>query len=437
MELFLRSGNMPGKKKGTKRVQCQRCREYMTEDQFEKHKSRCRGDDDPPLSGEEDNVSDAEIVEFDSDDDYSAYPQGVEPSPDYRRQQAGAMYEAHGLGLKGRREGEDSKWARIKREKNRKAPGMGMQYLRLVAGSKLARDFRRRPHFMGQNAFDAWQQVHDKKKRYWAEEADVDGDRVNEFVVRFNKTDSRGKVELDEDGNPIRSNRIAAVNGWTTVKSDYKERKQFIDEYPTAKDRKGKSFTKFIHSKYYTDNDKDEFGYPNHAYIERRKETMYRDGHKHKLHMPLPTARQDFMKFVWKAQKEAVRIYLERHPDIKPEELKKEMGFVMQKGSEYYQNWILNTLFEELRETEYYNELLEKYVRKFNNAKPNKDKGVKFDIDNPEHRAKFESKLLKNDSVRKGINSLVKQLLDEEGEYYDGAFDHLLRVFVRKIDDLN
>ena len=92
MELFLRSGNMPGKKKGTKRVQCQRCRQYMTEDQFEKHKKICRGDDDPPLSGEEDNVSDAEIIEFDSDDDYSAYPQEVEPSPEYRRQQAGAMY---------------------------------------------------------------------------------------------------------------------------------------------------------------------------------------------------------------------------------------------------------------------------------------------------------------------------------------------------------
>ena len=415
----------------------------MTEDQFEKHKKNCRGDDDPPLSGEEDNVSDAEIVEFVSDDDedrYADYPQEVEPSPDYRRQQAGAMHEAHGLGLKGRREGEDSKWARIKRIKNRPAPSMGMEHLKMVAGSKLARDFRRRPHFMGQNAFDAWQQVHDKKGRYFAEETDIDGDDEDDFVVRktrrvYDRASKSWKDAVDREGNPIRD--LVAVNGWTTVKSDYKERKQFINEYPTAKDRKGKSFTKFIHSKYYTDEDKDEFGYPNHAYIERRKQIIYNDGHKHKLHVPLPTARQDFMKFVWKAQKEAVRIYLERHPDIKPEELKKEMGFVMQKGSEYYQNWILNTLFEELRETEYYNELLEKYVRKFNNAKPNKDKGVKFDIDNPEHRAKFESKLLKNDSVRKGINSLVKQLLDEEGEYYDGAFDHLLRVFVRKIDELN
>ena len=113
---------MPGKKKGTQRVQCARCGQYFTEKQFETHKRVCRGDEPPALSGEEDDMSEAEFVEIDSDDEFRDYPQEVEPSRDYMRQQAAAMIEAHGLGLKGRRVGDDAKWQRVKRVKGRLPP---------------------------------------------------------------------------------------------------------------------------------------------------------------------------------------------------------------------------------------------------------------------------------------------------------------------------
>ena len=417
--------------------------EFFTKKQFESHKKICRGDEEPPLSGDEDYVSDAELIEInDGDEDLDPEKYGTEMRPVMSRREMNQLFDkANRPRMTGKREGEDSKWKHPKRIKGRAPPEMGMDQIKMVVGSKLARDLKRRTHFMGQKAFDAWQTKYDKKNRYWAEERDVDGDDIDDFVVSkartaYNKDSKKWDVVVDEEGNPIRD--LVAVNGWTTVKSDYKERKQFVDEYPTAKDRKGKSFTKFIHSKYYTEADQDEFGYPNHEYIERRQRVMYDEGHKHKLHMPLPTARQDFMKrLIWRAYKEAVDAYLERHPDMERKDVQMEPGFVARVGAFYWHAWILETLFNDISESEYYKDLFVKYIKKFNNSKFNKDKGVQFDEDNKAHMEKFWKTLLKKDSVRKGINSLVKQLLKEDGEYFAESLSYMRRVMMEKILEQN
>ena len=149
--------------------------------------------------------------------------------------------------------------------------------------------------------------------------------------------------------------------------------------------------------------------------------------------MPLPTARQDFMKnFVWKAYKKAVDIYLKQHPGTERKDVKITTGFVASKGAELWKSWILEAFFEDVRGTEYYNGLREKYIKKFNNSKFNKDKGITYN--DREHREKFEKTLLKNDSVRKGINELVHKLLDKSGPYYNDSFAYLKNIFAQRLD---
>ena len=424
--------------KSTK-VQCPKCKDYMTRKQYEKHAKICRGDDPPVATDDESDYEILDAVEIGSDDDPEFYHRQNEGEmrPSYTDAELNELFEQTARpGFKGKRIGEDAKWARLKRDKKRTAPEMGMEYVKMVAGSNLSRDLRRRPHFMAPNAFDEWQKVHDKKKRYFAEETDVDGDEIDDFVVSknrrvYDKGSKKWVIEVDENGNPVRD--LIAVNGWTTVKSDYDDRKQFYDAYPTAKARKGKSFTKFIHSKYYTEDDQDEFGYPTHAYIEKRKEKMYNDGYKKKIRMPLPTARQDFMKMVGAAYKAAVTDLIKQHPEIERKNVSVEAGFIPKIGNKFWRGWIIETLFEEIRETEYYKELLDKYIARFDRAKFNKDKGITFNIRNPEHREKFEKTLLKNDSVRMGINSLVQQLLDEKGPFFAESFEHLKYIFAKEL----
>jgi hypothetical protein len=341
--------------------------------------------------------------------------------------------------MKGRRVGEDSKWRRVKRVKGRLPPEMGMEHVKMVVGSKLARDLKRRPQFMAPESFSEWQKVHDKKGRYWGEEIDLDGDDEEEFAVgrykgKYNRKTKEWQALVDEDGKPIRE--LIAVNGWTTVKSDYPERKAYFNAHPTPENRKGKPFIEFIHKQNYTDEDKDEFGYPKREYIERRKATMYTTGHKYKLHMPLPTARSDFMKnLIWEAYKKAVDFYIKQHPGTERKDVKIATGFVVSKGAELWRSWILEAFFEDVRGTEYYNGLLEKYVKKFNRAKFNKDKGITYN--NEEHREKFEKTLLKNDSVRKGINELVHNLLDKSGPYYKDSFQYVANIFYAQLEDEN
>ena len=430
------------------KVQCSRCKEYLPEKQFEKHKSSCRGNKPPPLSGEEDNEewSDAEPI-YVGDDDDEEFPSSVygreEMRPSMSRQEYDKLFDGvNRPSMNGKREDvEDRKWKHVKRIKGRAPPEMGMEHVKMVVGSKLARDLKRRTHFMSQKSFDAWQKKYDENKRYWAEETDIDGDDIDDFVVSkartaYDKASKKWKVVVDEEGNPIRD--IVAVNGWTTVKSDYKDRKQFIDEYPTSKDRKGKSFTKFIHSKYYTEADKDKYGYPSREYMEKREKILYEDGHKHKLHIPLPTARQDFMKrLVWAAHKEAVKDYLARHPGMERKDVKMEPGFVARVGSFYWNAWIIDTLIEDARETKWYQDLFDKYVEKFNRSKFNKDKGITFDSSNDEHMDKFYKTLLKRESMCLSINRLTKELLDEKGEYFKPSLEYLVSIMTEKLNELN
>ena len=427
---------------GTK-VQCPKCKQYMDAGWYQGHVKRCRGDASAAATDDESDYEILDAIEVGEDEGryqlkdgkgtvYSVHkPAYGDEDDDFN---IAYEYERRPIAT-GKRVGEDAKWARLKRDKNRTAPDMGMEYVKMVAGSNLSRDLRRRPHFMAPKAFDEWQKAHDKKERYIYEETDIDGDKIKDSVVRarrkYNKDLKKYEDEYDKKGNPVRD--LIAVNGWTTVKSDYDDRKQFYEAYPTAEARKGKSFTKFTHSKYYTDADKDEFGYPSHAYIEKRKAKMYNEGHKKRIRMPLPTARKDFGAMVGAAYKAAVTDFIKQHPEIERKNVSVEAGFIPKVSNAFWRAWILETLFEEIRDTEYYKKLLDKYIARFDRAKFNKDKGITFNIRDPEHREKFEKTLLKNDSVRMGINSLVQQLLDEKGPFFAESFEHLKGIFAKEL----
>ena len=332
---------------------------------------------------------------------------------------------------------EDAPWHHPKRV-GRPPIDFGLEKLIQVAGSKGSRDFRRRAHFMSPKAFEEWQK-NKKKKLYWAEETDLDDDSEDEFVVRFNRTDAKGKVIVDEHGNPIPDDDIAAINGWTTVKSDYKERRKYIDAYPTPKDRKGKPFKKFMEQHYLTDEYTDAYGYPNHKYLEKREKDMYEEGYKRKLHMPNKTARQDFMKgMVWRAYKAAVDDFVSTK-NIERGQLKEILdqvhgtGWVTKLGSKLWEDWIITPFMEEQRGTQYYKDELEKYKPKFNRAPKNKERGIEWSASKPEHVAAFEKTLFKKDSIRTSINRIVSEILNEDGIYFESAIQRIYNKIVKKI----
>ena len=332
---------------------------------------------------------------------------------------------------------EDAPWHHPKRV-GRPPIDFGLEKLIQVAGSKGSRDFRRRAHFMSPKAFEEWQK-NKKKKLYWAEETDLDDDSEDEFVVRFNRTDAKGKVIVDEHGNPIPDDDIAAINGWTTVKSDYKERRKYIDAYPTPKDRKGKPFKKFMEQHYLTDEYTDAYGYPNHKYLEKREKDMYEEGYKRKLHMPNKTARQDFMKgMVWRAYKAAVDDFVSTK-NIERGQLKEILdqvhgtGWVTKLGSKLWEDWIITPFMEEQRGTPYYAQELEKYKPKFNRAPKNKERGIEWSASKPEHVAAFEKTLFKKDSIRTSINRIVSEILNEDGIYFESAIQRIYNKIVKKI----
>ena len=392
-------------------------------------------EENPDFNRTETNMSDSEGVEYRVTDFPSGRtfikgnpPEGMIYDEKYKHSKYAKYNREEGV--------EDAPWHHPKKVAHPPID-LGLEKLIQVAGSKGSRDFRRRAHFMSPKAFEEWQK-NKKKKLYWAEETDLDDDSEDEFVVRFNRTDAKGRVITDEHGNPIHDDDIAAINGWTTVKSDYKERRKYIDAYPTPKDRKGKPFKKFMEQHYLTDEYTDAYGYPNHKYIEKREKDMY-ENYKRKLHMPNKTARQDFMKgIVWRAYKVAVDDFIATH-DMERSQLKEILdhvlggGWVNKLGSKLWDEWVITPFMDEQRGTPYYEQELEKYKPKFNRAPKNKEKGIEWSASKPEHVAAFEKTLLKKDSIRTSINRIVSEILNENGIYFESAIQRIYYKIGKKI----
>ena len=115
--------------------------------------------------------------------------------------------------------------------------------------SKKHQDIVRRNNFMP-GAFEVWNEnPKGGNHKYYGADEDIDGDGINEFVVR------RGNAE---------GPRIA-VNGYTTKLSDWPVRKEYYKAYPTRAARKGKNINSYANEEYfnpiYAQNQMDITGY--------------------------------------------------------------------------------------------------------------------------------------------------------------------------------
>ena len=254
---------------------------------------------------------------------------------------------------------DDEKFKRPKRVE--RAPiDTGMEYLKHVVGSECARDLRRRGGFMSPEAFAEWQQKYDEKKQYRGSMRNVDNDPEEEFVVE----------RLDAQGNPY----LVAVNGWTTVKSDYPVRKAWYTANPTQEQRRANKFKPFLKSHYLTEEYQAPSGYPNHAYLEKLVRDNYTN-YKYNLRMPNPHARQDFMReIVWTAYKNAISIISEDTGKTKEEisdSCNQSMGngWVARLGTKIYNTWFIEPTMRDMRNDPYYLDQMEKYAAKFVNSK--------------------------------------------------------------------
>ena len=293
--------------------------------------------------------------------------------------------------------------AQFKRPKRVSRPPIntGMEYLKHVVGSECARDLRRNGGFMSPESFAEWKRTYDRKNEYQGSIRNVDNDPEEEFVVE----------RLDSKGNPY----LVAVNGWTTVKSDYPVRKAWYAANPTHEQRKANKFKPFLKSHYLTEEFKAPSGYPNHAYLEKLARDKYTN-YKYNLRMPNPNARQEFMReIVWAAYKYVITILSRDLGRTKADisyvcNKRWGSGWVARKGTEIYNKWFVTPTIRDLRQNPYYIDAMEKYAAKFTNSK----NPIPFNSENPDHIAKFEKTLLKKDSVREGINQDVAALLNDE-----------------------
>ena len=122
---------------------------------------------------------------------------------------------------------------RVRKERVGQLRGrVGVKELAQIVGSKRFRDVKRSANFMpGQ--FEIWNGKNGNK--YWGGYRDLDGDEINEFVVR----------RKDENGPMI------AVNGYTTKRSDWGARELYYQDNPTRESRrKYGSVKKYMRSFY-------------------------------------------------------------------------------------------------------------------------------------------------------------------------------------------
>ena len=318
---------------------------------------------------------------------------------------------------------EDLNWKKPTHKKGEHVIDMGIQSLKDIVGSKLGRDIKRHTHFMCPETFKLWNKTYGKRKngtdKYWYDDTkDVDGDYIPEFIVGRN--DSKGK-KLEDD--------IIAVNGWTTVKSDYPIRSKYLSKYPLLKQRTGKDgkhFKDFVDEYYLTEENMSPNGwFPKDEYVRDRAIKMY-DQYKYNLHMPNPTAFQVFMREVmWVAHKICTTEIADKL-ELKLKDIndKYPIGNVVKEGKKFFDKWILKPYIEALKQEEAYETYKNKYITNLRRVK----KSAEFKEDN------FHKWLLKQTSVRDGLNNVVAAIVDNEGKEYNDAIDYLLIYFKGKID---
>ena len=384
-------------KECTELRQCNACKKYIPKTDFQNHINKC------PKRSKQKQYNDSEESKPD-------FIQGetdiMKPSRFNYRDHADYMRENIA----------DEEWAKLDRKTQKSRPDMGIEHLKRVVGSKLGRDVIRRDYLVSKNAFDEWAKEKDKKQRYWGDYMDVDSDSEDEFVVGYNEMDDKGKVILDEEGNPKRTDRYMSVNGWTTINTDYPTRKAYYDKYPTPASRKSKSFNKFMREHYITDDDKDDYGFPNHNYIEKRRKAMYENKYTERTHMPLPNARQAFMsELIRPACTSVLKQYCYQNGKEYPEDVtsaqRKKIGEL---GADLWHEWIEAGFFETNENDKFIKDAIEAYKKKFDNAPANKNNDITFDRTNPVHLSKFLKNLLKKDSVRVTLNRLTSKLLKDD-----------------------
>lgn len=171
--------------------------------------------------------------------------------------------------------------------------------LKNVVSSKNARDIVRSTNFMP-GPFQIWNaKPNGGNKKYVGGYEDLDGDRINEFVVK-------------------RNGKIVAVNGYTTKKSDFPFKAKYYETHPTSKDRKVQPYNEYLTNVYYGAQYSPDGSSITRWTGQNPNDEQFRNAYKkHNTHQPRPLSTyQAFSKFiVGPACKEAFRALGEGRPE--------------------------------------------------------------------------------------------------------------------------
>lgn len=202
-----------------------------------------------------------------------------------------------------------------------------MDQLGRVVGSVNARDIYRDQNYMSEGALKILngKRIARKQKPLYGHWTSVDGDNIDEWVVRT------------KENGPI-----VAVNGYRTKKSDWDILKNYHHQYPSRAERTEHPFNEFL-ADYYREDPSVEYatdtaGFATDAYLKQRKK-LQKDS-KYAMHLPNPSAFNLFQKMVADIYHTIFDSFMKHPPNQKfPEEY---VSWILTYS--YGQGWLLNLI---------------------------------------------------------------------------------------------
>lgn len=179
--------------------------------------------------------------------------------------------------------------------KEREYDGFDNMQLMPIVGSANRRHIYRKNAWKNKYAFDEWHKGlkdNDPRKKYVGVDGDLDGDQIPEFLVK-------------------RGDRVVAVNGYSTTKSDYPIEYEYYKANPTKEQREALPMKPWLmeHYKEHIKIDPDT-GLPSDEYYEWRAKEVA--AHKDNRRIPMLTPSSVFKnEFVYRIYQSAIESSVE------------------------------------------------------------------------------------------------------------------------------
>ena len=293
--------------------------------------------------------------------------------------------------------------------------------LKNLVSSRQGRDIYRSANFMpGQ--FDEWNKnVKGGNNKYIGIYEDLDGDKINEFVVK-------------RDGN------IVAVNGYSTKNSDFPFRAKYYERYPNAEMRRGMPLKGYLADEYYKPQYTDDFSRITRWDGENPTTEEFKQKYK-QFNTRVPKALSTYQAFtkliIGPACKQAF-LSLAGNNENKAKIVRQVAADLF--GKKMIESYIASVMYSAVIKLPVLNYLnsnnrLEMYQHNFEFMKKRYNPGFKINFENQESAEYklYETWLFNQSEVKAAVTKFANKLLTQQRAQ---AIDSCMGVIINKLQGL-